>query len=127
MAAASARRPSSLHRGATAIEFAIILPLLLLFIGGGIETAIILFIGSSIESAVMEASRYGITGSEAGVSRADKVLEIVADKTYGLLDMDKVRMETLVYTSFADIGQPEPFTDQNGNKSYWARASPSPT
>ncbi|MFO1143313.1 MAG: TadE family protein [Amaricoccus sp.] len=104
--------------GATAVEFAVILPLLLMFICGGIETAINLFIGSSIESAVMEASRYGITGSEAGVSRADKVLAIVKDKTYGLLDMNKVRMDTLVYSSFADIGKPEPFTDQNGNKAY---------
>ena len=80
--------------------------------------AIKLFIGSSIESAVMEASRYGITGSEAGVSRADKVLEIVADRTYGLIDMDNVDMETLVYESFADIGKPEPFTDQDGNLVY---------
>ena len=92
--------------------------MLLLFVIGSIEMAIILFIGSSIESAVMEASRYGITGTEAGVSRADKVLEIVADRTYGLLDMDQVDMDTLVYESFADIGKPEPFTDQNGNDVY---------
>jgi hypothetical protein len=104
--------------GSTAVEFALILPLLLLFIIGSIEMAINLFIGSSIESAVMEASRYGITGTEAGVSRADRVLEIVGDRTYGLLDMDQVNMETLVYESFADIGQPEPFTDQNANHVY---------
>jgi hypothetical protein len=104
--------------GSTAVEFAVILPVLLLFIIGSIEMAINLFIGSSIESAVMEASRYGITGTEAGVSRADRVLEIVADRTYGLLDMEQVEMETLVYESFADIGEPEPFTDQDGNASY---------
>jgi hypothetical protein len=104
--------------GSTAVEFAIILPVLLLFIVGSIEMAIVLFIGSAIESAVMEASRYGITGTEAGVSRADKVIEIVEDGTYGLLDMDQVKMETLVYESFADIGKPEPFTDQDGNASY---------
>jgi hypothetical protein len=104
--------------GSTAVEFAVILPVLLLFIVGSIEMAINLFIGSSIESAVMEASRYGITGTEAGVSRADRVLEIVADRTYGLLNMDQVDMETLVYESFADIGKPEPFTDQDGNASY---------
>ena len=104
--------------GSTAVEFALILPVLLLFVIGSIEMAINLFIGSSIESAVMEASRYGITGTEAGVSRADKVLEIVADRTYGLLDMDQVDMDTLVYESFADIGEPEPFTDQDGNLVY---------
>ncbi len=105
-------------RGATAVEFALVLPLLLLFIVGGIEMAIVLFIGSSIESAVMESSRYGITGTETGVSRADRVLEIVAAKTYGLLNMDEVHLDTLVYQSFADIGQPEPFTDENGNHVY---------
>ena len=80
--------------------------------------AIILFIGSSIEAAVMEASRYGVTKPEEGVSRADRVLEIVAERTYGLLDMDEVQLDTLVYDSFADIGKPEPFTDDNGNAAY---------
>jgi hypothetical protein len=106
------------RRGATAVEFAVILPAMLLFIVGGIEMAVVLFIGSSIESAVLEASRYGITRPEPGVSRADKVLEIVQAKTYGLLDMDQVELETLVYDSFADIGKPEPFTDANGNDAY---------
>ncbi|MFO1209426.1 MAG: TadE family protein [Amaricoccus sp.] len=105
-------------RGATAVEFAVILPLLLLFVCGGIEMAINLFIGSSIESAVLEASRFGITDPKEGVNRADQVLAIVKDKTYGLLDMSKVRMATLVYSSFADIGKPEPFTDKNGDKAY---------
>jgi hypothetical protein len=106
------------RRGATAVEFALVLPALLLFIVGGIEMAIVLFIGSSIESAVVEASRYGITKPEPGISRADKVLEIVEAKTYGLLDMDQVDLETLVYDSFDDIGKPEPFEDANGNDSW---------
>ena len=46
------------------------------------------------------------------------MLEIVADKTYGLLDMDKVQLDTLVYDDFDDIGKPEPFTDENGNGAY---------
>jgi hypothetical protein len=104
--------------GSTAVEFSLILPLLLLFVIGSIEMALNLFIGSSIESAVMEASRYGVTGSEAGVSRADRVIDIVEDRTYGLIDMDQVQMDTLVYASFADIGQPEPFTDQDADLVY---------
>jgi Flp pilus assembly protein TadG len=105
-------------RGATALEFALILPALLLFIVGSIETAIILFIGSSIESAVLESSRYGITGTEIGMSRQDRIMKIVEDRTYGLLDMNSVDMETLVYDSFEDIGKPEPLTDENGNGSW---------
>jgi Flp pilus assembly protein TadG len=105
-------------RGATALEFSLILPALLLFIVGSIEAAIILFIGSSIESAVLEASRYGITGTEVGMSRQDRIMAIVESRTYGLLDMDAVDMETLVYDSFEDIGKPEPLTDTNGNGSW---------
>jgi hypothetical protein len=101
--------------GSTAVEFAVLLPLILLFIVGSIETAIVLFIGSTVESAVMEASRFGITRPREGVSRAERVLEIVGDKTLGLLDMDRVELDTLVYDSFADIGKPEPFDDANGN------------
>jgi hypothetical protein len=104
--------------GSSAVEFAIILPVLLLFIVGSIEMAIVLFIGSSIEAAVMEASRYGVTKPEEGVSRGDQVLEIVESRTYGLLDMDRVDLDTLVYSEFDDIGKPEPFTDANGNGSY---------
>ncbi len=109
------RRLVRAEGGATAVEFALILPVLLLFILGSIEMAIVLFIGSSIESAVLEASRYGATRPEEGVSRDQQVLRIINARTYGLLDMDKVDLETLVYDDFDDIGKPEPFTDLNAN------------
>ena len=105
--------------GATAVEFALILPVLLLFVVGGIEIAIVIFIGASIELAVLEASRFGITGgSVEGATREERVLDVVEAKTYGLLDMNEVAMDTLVYESFDDIGDPEPFTDANGNAAY---------
>ncbi|MFT3972253.1 MAG: pilus assembly protein [Amaricoccus sp.] len=113
-----ARAVFASEAGAAAVEFAFILPILLLFALGTIESAIVLFIRSSIESAVLEASRYGITGSEDGVSRADRVLAIVEERTYGLLDPDKIELETLVYDDFADIGKPEPFVDANGSGFY---------
>lgn len=100
--------------GATVVEFALILPLLLLFTFGSIEAAIVLFIRSSMESAVLEASRYGVTGADA-TSRADHVLAIVEARTYGLLDPAKIDLQTLVYDDFEDIGKPEPFVDANGN------------
>lgn len=109
--------------GASAVEFALILPVLLLFTLGSIESAVVLFIRSSMESAVLEASRYGITGGEDGMSRADRVMQIVEERTYGLLDPDKIRLETLVYKDFDDIGKPEPFVDANGSGFYEAGES----
>lgn len=113
------RRLRGEEGGATVVEFALIFPVFLLAVFGGIETAIVIFISSSIEAAVLEASRYGITGGTVeGVSREQRVLDIVGDKTYGLVDMDRVEIDTLVYESFDDIGQPEPFDDGNGNGVY---------
>jgi Flp pilus assembly pilin Flp len=105
--------------GATVVEFALVFPVFLLAVFGGIEAAIVIFISSSIEAAVLEASRFGITGGTLpGVTREERVLDIVGDKTYGLVDMDLVGIETLVYESFDDIGQPEPFEDANANLVY---------
>lgn len=108
------------ERGATIVEFAVVLPVLLLAVIGIIEVAIVLFISSTIESAVFEASRFGVTGNNdvPGVTREDRVRDIVERRTYGLVDMDRVEIEALVYATFADIGQPEPFTDANANASY---------
>jgi hypothetical protein len=114
--------PSRLFRdtgGSTIVEFAIVFPVFILMIIGTIEIAVVIFIGSSIESAVLQASRFGITGgSSSGVSREERVLDIVGENTYGLVDMESVEISTLVYGSFADIGEPEPFEDDNGSASY---------
>jgi Flp pilus assembly pilin Flp len=105
--------------GATVVEFAFVFPVFILAVLGTLETAIVIFISSSIEAAVLEASRYGITGGTIpGVTREERVLHIVGDKTYGLVDMDLVGIDTLVYESFDDIGQPEPFEDANLNVVY---------
>jgi hypothetical protein len=106
-------------RGVAAVESAVVLPVMILMLIGTIELSIVIFMGSSIEAAILEASRYGSTGTTgASVSRQQRVLDILADKTYGLVDMDEVELETLVYESFADIGQPEPFVDDDGNGVY---------
>ena len=105
--------------GSAAVEFAFVGPGLLLAITGVIEMSLAMFVGSMLESAVLQSSRFGITGSTPeGVSREAQVLQIVEDNTFGLVDMEEVNIETLVYPNFVDIGQPEPFTDGNGNATY---------
>jgi Flp pilus assembly protein TadG len=105
--------------GSEAIEFVLIFPGFLLILVGALEFAIVTFVGAILESAMAEASRFGITGqTPAGVTREDQVKEIVREKTYGLIDMDQADFQTLVYPTFADIGQGEPYTDDNGNGQY---------
>lgn len=106
-------------RGAAALEFSLVaMPLMILLIGS-IEMAIGAFVGSTLESAVLEASRYGVTGATIpGVSRVERVRDVIRNRTIGLVDMDRVEIDTLIYPSFADIGRPEPFTDVNKNGTY---------
>jgi Flp pilus assembly protein TadG len=102
--------------GGAAVEFAFVAPLLLLFMLGIIEVAMILFATSLLEASVREAARYGITGyTYAGVSRESVIRSIVANDTVGLIDVSKLTVSSLTYKTFTDIGQPEPFTDKNHN------------
>ena len=103
-------------RGAAAVQFAVLAPALLLMVIGSFEVAMLLFVSGTMESAVLAASRYGVTGfTEDGVSREQRIRDIILERTLGFVDMDHTRIRTLVYSSFDQIGQPEPFTDENGN------------
>ncbi len=113
------RRPGLGERGTAMMEFAFVAPIFLAMIGAIMEFSGIMFVQNLLEGSAREASRYGITGfTQPGVSRDDQILDIVRKNTLGIIDMDQLEMETLVYPNFADIGQPEPFTDTNGNGIY---------
>ena len=105
--------------GSTTLEFAFVsIPLFAMTIGV-IEFAIILFINSSLESGVIEASRYAITGNTTpGITREEKVVEILNHHGFGLVTIQPSNLSTLIYPNFESIGQPEPFTDENGNGTY---------
>lgn len=104
------------ERGSSLVELALIAPTLMLFVMGIIEVAMILFVSTLLEGSVREAGRYGITGYVfQGTDRISVIRSIVAQNTIGLVDMEKVKIETLTYESFSAIGKPEPFTDTNHN------------
>jgi Flp pilus assembly protein TadG len=106
-------------RGNAAMEFAFIAPIFLAMIGAIMEFSGIMFIQALLEGSAREASRYGITGfTSEGVSRDDQILAIVEKNTFGLINLDELQMTTLVYENFGDVGQPEPFTDDNGNGAW---------
>lgn len=119
------RRSSLLSRflrereGVAAIEFAFVGMLIVTTAIGVVEFAMILFVNSLMEGGLREAARHGLTGFSGGeTTREEEVLSIVDRHTQGLVDMTAVELDTLVYPGFADVGQPEPFTDANGNGQY---------
>jgi Flp pilus assembly protein TadG len=101
--------------GAAAVQFALLLPSMLLFLLGSIECAMTIFVSSTLEAAVLSASRYGITGALVGASREQRIREIIAERTFGFVNMSTVDIRTLVYPSFSAIGTSEPYNDGNRN------------
>lgn len=106
-------------RGAAIVEFAFAAPILLTTLIGIIEVAMVIFINIMVESGVREAARFGLTGNVIdGYTREEYIVEIVNDRTMGLLDITTDNVTTKVYDSFQDIADDEPYTDINGNGEY---------
>lgn len=114
------RDPAIVDEGGKAIvEFALVAPAFLGIALSILEISGIMFVQTLLEGGAREASRYGITGQQPdGVSRDDMILQIVGDNSFGIIDMDELVMHTTVYNNFSEVGQPEPFTDENDNDAY---------
>lgn len=106
------KRLRACRRGVTAIEFAVVAPAVFLTVAGIIELAMIMFVSTLSEGGLREASRFSITGFiPPGMTREERILEILEEHTIGLVDMNQATVVYKVYPSFDDIGKPEPFTD----------------
>ncbi len=57
------------RRGIAAIEFAIILPFLLAFLGGVIDFGVAFFVSHTVQNAAREGARYGV--AQRGLSNND--------------------------------------------------------
>lgn len=105
--------------GFTALEFALIAPVLLLFTSAVIEFGLLLYAMSVMESATTNTSRLGKTGFTAGgISREQTIINMFNTRSAGLLDAERLQISTLTYPSFDTIGDAEPFNDANGNGSH---------
>ncbi|MDX2073349.1 MAG: TadE/TadG family type IV pilus assembly protein [Alphaproteobacteria bacterium] len=102
--------------GASAVEFALIAPVLLLMTIGIIEISLMMLTQNIMESVTFTASRLGKTGYvEAGITREETIIQALHDAADGLLDTTKITVDTQSYNEFGDVGSPEPFVDANGN------------
>lgn len=108
------QRVLSCRRGASVIEFAFTAPIVLLMVTGVIDFLLVMFVTSLIEGGVRDASRLGRTGFQpAAISREDAIRNMIADAGVGLVDPSSVTINYTIYPSFQDIGQPEPYEDDN--------------
>lgn len=79
--------------GATAIEYAIVLPILMLFIMGILEYCLIVYGLSVLQNGVTIAAREGATGySIPGQTQLQTIQSILAGRVGGLLDPSKLQI-----------------------------------
>ena len=113
------RRIGSCRRGVAAIEFAFAAPAIVFAAVGLIELGMMMFVSTLVEGGLREAARFGITGfAPAGVSREDRIRQIIGENTIGLVDMQSATISQQIYPGFGAVGQPEPYADANGNGSF---------
>lgn len=99
--------------GSAALEFAFAAPVVIFAMVGLLELAALMFVSSLVEGGLREASRFGITGFVPnGISREERIRQIVAANTIGLVDLSTATITQTIYPGFGDIAQPEPFQDQ---------------
>lgn len=100
--------------GVTAIEFAIIAPVLMLFVVGIMEVGLMVGGQQILEDAVFVGSRTTKTGYVAtGSTQAATVTSAIKKAAGPYLDPTKLVVTSTSYPDYSSI--PEPFTDTNNN------------
>lgn len=105
------------RRGASTVEFAVAAPVMLALLTGAVELSYLALARSTLEDSVRQAARFGLTGSTGGVSlsREAQLAAIIDAQMGSLVSRSTIDVTYKAYPSMAGVGQPEPFTDTNGN------------
>lgn len=113
------RRFRKSESGVTAIEFAIVAPILMLLTCGVFEVSLLMASLVSLEGGLKEASRYGITGQTPNVgTREQEIKAILAKHTLKMIDLSKATIDIKTFSSFSTAQDGEPYADANGNEMY---------
>lgn len=108
------------RRGATVIEFALVLPVLLSAVCGTIELGHMLFARLVLDGAVVEAARAATASVDAGEGARDTVMRqsiTAAMSNFPLAEGQQITIDTRVFADFS-TAYPEVYTDGNGNGRY---------
>ena len=107
------------EQGSTLMEFAFGAPILATVMMASMEFGIVMLTNTLMESSLREAARFGITGQQLpGKTRLERIIEIIDQRTLGLIDMSEADVQILVYPSFSDVGRGEDYVDGNANGQY---------
>lgn len=120
----------SKENGATAVEYAMVMPILFFLIMGTIEFCLISYASAVLTGGTISAARLAKTGynntSSTGTcaatnqTRSQFITCTVQNKVSGLLNGNNLQITSKSYSSYTNIGQPEPYTDLFGLGYYVA-------
>jgi hypothetical protein len=106
------------RRGTTALEFALVAPLVILLGIATVEFGYILTVQNLLELAARKASRTGVTGTTPSnvQAREEMLRALVVDTGLGLIDPARLAIGITAYERSDGMGQPEPCMDINANR-----------
>lgn len=104
------------REGVTAVEFAVIAPVLMLLLFGIIEFSLIMLVTNIMESATAISARLGKTNyADSGLTREKTITNSIANRAGSLVKPANLTITSKAYQEFDQISDPEPYTDTNGN------------
>lgn len=103
-------------RGATAVEFALILPVLLMLVLGSFELGLAQYLRSVLEGAMQQAGRN--SSLQSGSASQSQIDAFVRAQVQAVFPGASVEFARSNYSTFSDVSAPEDFTDSNANGRY---------
>jgi Flp pilus assembly protein TadG len=101
------------QRGATIVEFAIVMPVLLMLLLGTMDFGLNVYIRAVLEGAMQRAGRNSsLESAQAGQTAIDT---FVSDRIKAILPNATITFARSNYGTYSNVGKPEDFTDTNGN------------
>ena len=104
------------QRGTTIIEFAVVAPVLLMIIIGGMEIGHLGYVKGITRAELQVAARD--SGLESNSSSQNAVDAALRDRIKTVIPNASISIQRRSYTDFTDVNTPEDFNDSNGNGLY---------
>jgi Flp pilus assembly protein TadG len=104
------------ERGAAALEFALVSPMLLLIVAGTLELAQAFYIRTVLQSVVNAAGRN--SSLQSGATNQSAIDTRVSHMIHDVMPKATVTFSRRNYAEFTNVGQPEDYTDTNKNGVY---------
>ncbi|KHK91530.1 hypothetical protein LK12_11945 [Novosphingobium malaysiense] len=99
--------------GASAVEFALVAPVLLMAMMGLFDLGYNVYTATLLEGAIQKAARDSTI--EGSVSKTSTLDGRVTDMVRNIAPQAQLTFKRTAYASFSDVGKPEDFTDVNND------------